>query len=235
MTILEQNAQACQATIDRVMNILLAEIEVRRNALHARVVEARTAKAKQLAIQRDHLLAYQACLASIITRGEATMLHGSDLSVVKTKGELVGALSSLLSHLPQLNARTDPTLQVKFDSAVASALINQWGRIVVSSVVAENCVATGEGLARCSVNLPTTVTVAMRGASNQAVTTVPIDGITATLNGTSNNVTVSLWWALFKIMCVNCISFIVSIFFSFFHVSFRSRRGLLWGFSPLRM
>jgi hypothetical protein len=189
---LDENAQACQADIDRVMNMLLTEVEARRKALHTHVVDAQTAKAKQLASQRDHLLAYQACLASIITRGEAAMLHGSDLTVVRTKGELGGALSSLLSHLPQLHALTDPTLQVKFDSAVALALIHQWGRVAVSSVVAELCVASGEGLSRCSVNLPTTVTVAMRGSSNQAVTTVPIDVVTATLNGTSNNVTVCL-------------------------------------------
>ncbi|XP_053533400.1 tripartite motif-containing protein 2 isoform X1 [Ictalurus punctatus] len=137
-----------QKVLDMRKSVLLMEVEVNYTLKH-KVLQA------QLAV----LLQEQEGMSSGCSLTERALLTGSEGEVLLVEKQLSECLSDLATRELPLRPEENGQLSFTAETDGLCSSIRRLGSIVTGSAVAGETVASGEGLRRCVVGQPTSITV----------------------------------------------------------------------------
>ncbi|XP_056265027.1 tripartite motif-containing protein 2 isoform X2 [Pseudoliparis swirei] len=137
-----------QKTLNVRKSVLLMELEVNYGL-----------KQKVLQAQLDTLLQGQEGINSSCDFTEQALSHGSEAEVLLVKKQMSERLAELASQELPLQPEENDQLDFVVETEGLKKSVHNLGTIVTTNAVASESVATGEGLRRCVVAVPTSITI----------------------------------------------------------------------------
>ncbi|XP_046699281.1 tripartite motif-containing protein 2 isoform X2 [Silurus meridionalis] len=156
---LTSQKNSVEEKIHNTFSELQKMLDVRKSVLLMEVEVNYTLKHKVLQAQLEMLLQEQEAMLSSCSLTERALCTGSEAEVLLVEKQLSERLSDLATR--ELPLRPEENGQLSFTAETESlcSSVRRLGSIITGSAVAGETVASGEGLRRCVVGRPTSITV----------------------------------------------------------------------------